>query len=78
MFALSTCQWCHKTKELLEKLGVAFDYDFVDLLAGKEQNVALDVMEKWSPNGAFPTIVIDDKRAIQGFREKEIREALEG
>jgi glutaredoxin len=78
LFALSTCQWCHKTKALLEELGVAFDYDYVDLLTGEEQNAVLDVMEKWSPNGAFPTIVIDDKRAIQGFREQEIREALEG
>jgi glutaredoxin-like protein NrdH len=78
LFALSTCQWCHKTKELLEELGCAFDYDYVDLLEGKEQNAALDVMEKWSPNGAFPTIVIDNKRVILGFREKEIREALAG
>lgn len=78
LFALSTCQWCHKTKELLEQLGVAFDYDYVDLLTGKEQNEALDVLEKWSPNGAFPTIVIDNERAILGYREKEIREALSG
>jgi glutaredoxin len=78
LFALSTCQWCHKTKELLEQLGVAFDYDYVDLLTGKEQNDVLDVLEKWSPNGAFPTIVIDNERAILGYREKEIREALSG
>jgi hypothetical protein len=62
----------------LEELGVAFDYDYVDLLTGKEQNDTLDVLEKWSPNGAFPTIVIDNKRAILGYREKEIREALSG
>jgi glutaredoxin len=78
LFALSTCQWCHKTRELLEELGVAFDYDYVDLLSGAEQNDALDVLEKWSPNGAFPTIVIDNRRAILGFREKEIREILAG
>jgi glutaredoxin len=78
LFALSTCQWCHKTRELLEELGVAFDYDYVDLLDGKERNDALDILEKWSPNGAFPTIVIDNRRAIQGFSEKEIREAFSG
>lgn len=76
LYALSTCQWCHKTKNLLEELGVAFDYDFVDLLTGKDQEDALDIIEKWSPNGGFPTLVIDDKRAILGFREKEIREAF--
>ena len=76
LFALSTCQWCHKAKELLEELGVAFDYDYVDLLEGKEQNDALAIVERWSPNGGFPTLVIDDKRAILGFHEQEIREAF--
>ena len=27
LYALSTCQWCHKTKVLLEELGIAFDYE---------------------------------------------------
>jgi hypothetical protein len=30
-------------------------------------------MEKWNPKGSFPTLVIDDKRCIVGFREDEIR-----
>ena len=63
-------------KVLLEELGVAFDYDFVDLLEGKEQDAAMDKVERWNPSGSFPTLVIDNKRAIVGFREQEIREAL--
>ncbi len=42
LYALSTCQWCHKTKTLLEELGIAFDYDYVDLLEGKEQDSVMD------------------------------------
>jgi glutaredoxin len=76
LYALSTCQWCHRMKVLLEELGIAFDYDYVDLLEGKEQDAAMDEIERWNPSGSFPTLVIDNKRAIIGFREQEIREAF--
>ena len=76
LYALSTCQWCHKTKVLLEELGVAFDYEYVDLLEGKEQSDAMDQVERWNESGSFPTLVIDNDRAIIGFKEQEIREAL--
>ena len=76
LYALSTCQWCHKTKVLLEELGVEFDYEYVDLLEGKDQDTAMDALERWNPKGSFPTLVINNKRAIVGFREQEIREAL--
>jgi glutaredoxin-like protein NrdH len=76
LYALSTCGWCAKTKELLRELGIAFDYTFVDLLEGKEQNEAMDQVEKFNPTGSFPTLVIDNRKSIVGFREKEIREAF--
>jgi len=76
LYALSTCEWCHKTKTLLEELGVAFDYDYVDLLEENERNTALDTIEKWNRSGMFPTLIIDNKRAIMGFREWEIRKAF--
>jgi glutaredoxin len=78
LYALSTCGWCAKTKELLRELGIAFDYAFVDLLDGDEQNKAMDTVEKFNPSGSFPTLVIDNRRCIVGFKEKEIREALGG
>jgi glutaredoxin len=76
LYALSTCGWCGKTKDLLRELGVAFDYTYVDLLDGDEQDQAMSTVERFNPHGSFPTLVIDDKQAIVGFREKEIREAL--
>ncbi|MCX6688503.1 MAG: glutaredoxin family protein [Methanoregula sp.] len=76
LYALSTCQWCAKTKLLLGELGVAFDYVFVDLLEGTEQDEAMDAIERVNPMGSFPTLVIDGKRCIIGFREQEIREAF--
>ncbi len=76
LYALSTCGWCGRTKDLLRQMGVRFDYVFVDLLEGKEQDDAMDTVEKFNPRGSFPTLVINDKKAIIGYREQEIREAL--
>jgi len=76
LYALSTCGWCAKTKDLLREMGVEFEYTFVDLLEGKEQDEAISIIEKCNPHGSFPTLVINDKVVIVGYREKEIREAL--
>jgi glutaredoxin-like protein NrdH len=76
LYALSTCGWCAKTKDLLRQIGVEFDYAYVDLLEGTEQDEAMNTVEKFNPSGSFPTLVIDDKKAIVGFREQQIREAL--
>jgi glutaredoxin-like protein NrdH len=76
LYALSTCGWCAKTKDLLRELGVEFDFTYVDLLDGKEQDEAMNQVEKWNPSGSFPTLVINDRKSIAGFREQEIREAF--
>lgn len=78
LYALSTCGWCAKTKDLIRNLGVAFDYTYVDLLEGAEQDEAMSQVEKYNPSGSFPTLVINSRKTIVGFREQEIREALAG
>jgi glutaredoxin len=76
LYALSTCVWCKKTKEFLNKLGVAYTYIDVDLLPQKEQDIIDIEVKKWNPRGTYPTIVIDNKKSVTGFREDEIKEAL--
>ena len=76
LYALSTCGWCNRTKELLRQLGVEFDYVYVDMLEGREREDAMNEVEKWNPRGSFPTLVVRNERSIVGFQEKEIREAL--
>ena len=73
LYALSTCGWCRKTKELLNELGVEYEYIYVDLLEDKD--TAMDEVIKWNPRRSFPTLVIDDK-CIVGFKEDEIRAVL--
>ena len=76
LYALSTCQWCEKTKALLKELGVAFDFQYVDLLDAKEQDDTMNALELVNPHGSFPTLVIAGGLVIIGFREQEIREAF--
>ncbi len=77
LYALSTCIWCKKMKELLTDLGVAFQYVYVDLLKGGERSEAIEQVRHYNPSSSFPTLVIKEK-PIVGFREKEIKEALQG
>jgi len=76
LYALSTCGWCAKTKALLKEIGVDHSYVYVDLLPQEELEEALQEVERFNPLGSFPTLVIDHKKVIVGFREPEIREAL--
>lgn len=76
MYGLSTCVWCKKTKKLLTDLGIEFDYIFVDQLEGEEEDQAVEEVKRFNPSVSFPTTIINGEKAIVGFKEKEIREAL--
>ncbi|NMC58970.1 MAG: glutaredoxin family protein [Candidatus Methanofastidiosa archaeon] len=76
LYALSTCVWCGKTKDILMELGVEFNYIYVDLLEGDPRQQAIDEVKKYNKNCSFPTLIINNEKAIVGFKENEIREAL--
>ena len=74
IFALSTCIWCRKAKQLFKDLGVEYSYVDVDLLQGKDQEEAVAEIMKLSGMQSFPTIVLDNNKMILGFKEQEIRD----
>ena len=76
LYALSTCGWCQKTKKLLDDLGVAYDYEYVDQLVGGEKDKAIQEVKTWNPACNFPTMVINNEKCIVGYKEDEIRKAL--
>lgn len=76
LYALSTCVWCKKTKKFLEDLGVEYDFIFVDMEKGDDAAKLEKEIEKWNPEGGFPTIVIDNKECIVGFKPDDIKEKL--
>lgn len=75
-FALSTCGWCKKTKRFLDAHNVNYEIDYVDLLSGAEKSRIMAEMERWNPRRTFPTVVVDDKEIVVGFKEDRLREVL--
>jgi glutaredoxin-like protein NrdH len=76
LYALSTCGWCKKTKEFLNKLGVEYSYIFVDLVDDDERDKIIEDVRKHNPRNSYPTIVVNDNKCIVGYKEDEIKEAL--
>jgi glutaredoxin len=76
LFALSTCVWCKKTKQLLDDMDIDYYYVDVDLLEGEEKHQAEKEMYTWNPRGTFPTIIINNEHTIVGYSEKEIKEKI--
>lgn len=51
LYALSTCGWCRKTKDLLGDLGVEYRYIDVDLLDSEAKSEAIKEITGWNPTG---------------------------
>lgn len=76
IFTLSTCSHCRATKKFLSENDVEYDCVDIDLLDGEDRQEALDEVREHNPRLSFPTIIIGE-RIIIGFREEELREALD-
>jgi glutaredoxin len=76
LFALSTCGWCKKTRLLLEEIGVAYNYVYVDLTEGEERNEVIENLKKWNTSLSFPTLVLNNEKSIVGFDQDTIVEEL--
>jgi len=76
LYALSTCGWCEKTKNFLDKLGVEYSYVYVDLLDGEERESVMNEVRRWNPHSSFPTVVADEQTCIVGYDKQKIKEAI--
>jgi len=77
LYALSTCQWCEKTKELLKELNIDYYYIDVDLADEKDQEEIMEEIRKYNPACSFPTLILDNNYSIIGFDEEKIRGRFE-
>jgi glutaredoxin len=73
LYALSTCQWCKKTKELLNKLKLRYDYIDVNLLNKADEHELNELFKHMNLDMNFPVIVVNDKNVIVGYQEDKIR-----
>lgn len=76
LYALQTCSHCKDLKAWLTERRVPFQTVYVDMLFGAERNDTMRHLRRINPTISFPTLVVGGT-TIVGFKEKEIREALE-
>ena len=53
-----------------------FDYIYIDLLSGDDEETAIREVKRFNPSVSFLTVIINDERAILGFDEQAIRKAF--
>jgi glutaredoxin-like protein NrdH len=77
LYALSTCAWCKMTKQYLKDNNIEFEFIDVDLCNDDDKDkVKQEILDKGG-DLSYPTIVIDDKTLIAGFRKDKLKEILE-
>jgi len=77
VYALSTCAWCRLAKRYLKDNGIEYEYVDVDLCNDDDKDkVKQEILDKGG-DLSYPTIVIDDKTLITGFRKDKLKEILE-
>ena len=77
IYALSTCVWCKMTKQFLKDNDIEFEYIDVDLCEPEEKEQIHQQIQSKGGSLNYPTTVVDDKKAITGFRKDKLKEALE-
>ena len=76
VYALSTCAWCKMTKKFLKDNDIEYEYVDVDLATDEDhEKIRQDIIDRGS-EPSFPTLIVDDKIVITGFRKDLIKEAL--
>ncbi|HYB68493.1 MAG TPA: glutaredoxin family protein [Candidatus Acidoferrales bacterium] len=77
MYAISTCAWCKMTKKFLNENDVEYEYVDVDLASDEDhEKIREDIISKGG-DPSYPTLIVDNKTVITGFRKDKIEEALE-
>jgi glutaredoxin-like protein NrdH len=77
MYAISTCAWCKLTKKFLKDNNIEYEYVDVDLCEEEDkEKIRQNILDKGG-SLSYPTIIIDNKKLITGFRKDRLTEALE-
>lgn len=76
VYALSTCVWCKMTKQFLKDNGIEYEYVDVDLCDEDDKVKIRQHIQSIGGSLSYPTIIVDDKIVITGFRKDKLKEAL--
>jgi len=77
LYALSTCAWCKMTKQFLKDNNIEYEYVDVDLCHEEDkEKIKREILNRGGIL-SYPTIIVDDKILITGFRKDKLKEILE-
>jgi len=76
LYTLSTCVWCRKMKKWLDEKGLAYSYVDVDRETGKDKEAVMEELEHWNPLCSFPTVVVNQKECLVGFKPEKLQEII--
>jgi glutaredoxin len=76
VYALSTCVWCKMAKQFLKDNSVEYEYIDVDLCEPDEKEEVHNQISSKGGSLNYPTVIVDDKVLITGFRKDKLKEAL--
>ncbi len=77
LYTLSTCGWCKKAKELMQDNNIEYEYIDLDKCSKEDQKTAVDQLKERKLPVAFPIIIINEDKVIQGYKKDQIIEALD-
>ena len=76
MYAISTCVWCKRTKQFLKDNNVEFEYVDVDLASDEDHEKIEEDITNRRGELVYPTLIIDNKTLITGYKPDKLSEAL--
>ena len=77
LYAISTCAWCKLAKQFLKDNNIEYEYVDVDLCNNEDKEKIRNDIQNKGGSLSYPTVIIDDKILINGFRKDKLKEALE-
>ena len=78
LYALSTCGFCRRALGFLKNNGVDFRYVYIDELPSEvKQAVKQELRERYRIKEIFPTLILDEEKALTGFDRPEWERELE-
>lgn len=77
LFTLSTCPYCHATKEYLNEHGIEYKYVDIDQQTLPEAEKLEATVLKYNPEDTYPTIVVNDgQEVIVGFQQDKLAQLI--
>ena len=76
VYALSTCIWCKMTKQYLKDNHIEYEFVDVDLSEEADKEKIRKHIQSVGGSLSYPSIIVDDKTLITGFRKDKFKEVL--